>query len=146
MTVLVIFVQDLFSTRACSYVQYRCTSKQLSSASAHFHHALWHSRWHFWHATSTHHFLRHLSEATHSTQFTQIWHAATMRPPRHHLLHHLLHASHIAHFTILHLLHHVHDVAHATHLLEHARVNRILQLVHHLLRVTFHLQEQEYID
>ena len=40
----------------------------------------------------------------------------------------------------------VHDVAHATHLLKHARVNRILQLVHHLLRVTFHLQEQEYID
>ena len=69
-----------------------------------------------------------------------------MWPPRHHLLHHLLHASHIAHFTILHLLHHVHDVAHAAHLLEHARVNRVLQLVHHLLRVAFHLLHRIYID
>ena len=136
---MVIFVQDGFSTRACSYDQFRCECLQLSSASAHFHHTLGHSRWHFRHATTTHHFLRHLSETAHSSHFTQVWHAAAMWPSRHHLLHHLLHAAHIAHFTILHLLHHVHDVAHAAHLIEHARVNCILQLVHHLLRVTFHL-------
>ena len=89
-----------------------------ASTSGHSRHTTWHSSWHTWHTSR--HPSWHASSSTHS-----------------HLLHHILHhASHIP-VTTLHGLNHIHQVSHTAHLFEHAWVNNVLQLLHHLPWVPF---------
>ena len=106
-----------------------------SSAALLSHHSFGHARWclHLGHTAASHHFLCHFHHIAHSTSTTGTTHTS------HHLFHHVLHATHTTFATTLKSLDHLHDVAHASHLLQHLRVQSILQLTHSLLRVSLEL-------